>query len=58
MLVLYLGEKIGLGYNDKLMKCCVNIIYTIVIFDNTSILDIEHSQYYIAIGSTQTYKMI
>ena len=31
MLALYLGKRIELGYNNKLMKCCVNIIYTIVI---------------------------
>ena len=40
MLVLYLGKRIGLGYNNKLMKCCVNIIYTIVIFDSTCVMKI------------------
>ena len=38
MLVLYLGKRIGLGYNNELMKCCVNIIYTIVIFDSTYVM--------------------
>ena len=40
MLVLYLGKGIGLGYNDILMKCCVNIIYVIVIFGNTYVMKI------------------
>ena len=42
MLVSYLGKRIGLGYNKKLMKCCVNIIYTIVIFDSTGVMKIMH----------------
>ena len=29
---------IGLGYNNKLMKYFVNIIYTIVIFDSTCVM--------------------
>ena len=40
MLVLYLGKGIGLEYNNKLMKCCVNIIYTIVICDSTCVMKI------------------
>ena len=39
MLVLYLGKRIGLEYN-KLMKCCINIIYTIVICDSTWVMKI------------------
>ena len=31
---------IGLGYNNKLMKCCVNIVYTIVIFGSTCVMKI------------------
>ena len=33
-------KRIKQGYNDKLMKCCVNIIYTTVIFDSTCIMKI------------------
>ena len=40
MLVLYLWERIGLEYNHKLMKCCVNIINTLVIFDSTCVMKI------------------
>ena len=40
MLLLYLGKRIGLGYNDKLMKRYVNIIYTIVIFDSTYVMKV------------------
>ena len=40
MLVSYLGKGIGLGYNNKLMECCVNFIYTIVIFDCTCVMKI------------------
>ena len=29
-----------------------------LLFYNSSILDIEHSPYYIALGSTQTHKVI
>ena len=32
MLVLYVGKRFGLEYNNTLMKCCVYIIYTIVWF--------------------------
>ena len=34
------------------------IIIIIIISYNSSILDIEHSPYYIALGSTQTHKVI
>ena len=40
MLVLYLGKRIGLGYNNNLMKCGVNIIYTIVLFGSTCVMKI------------------
>ena len=40
MLVLYLGKRFRLEYNDKLMKCCVNIIYIIVICDSTCVMKI------------------
>ena len=40
MLVLYLGKRIGLGYRNKLMECCVNIIYTIVLFSSTCVMKI------------------
>ena len=41
MLVLYFGIRIGLGYNkNKLMKSCVNIIYTIVLFGSTCVMKI------------------
>ena len=40
MFVLYLGKRIGLEYNNELMKCGVNIIYTIVICDSTCVMKI------------------
>ena len=40
MLVLYLGKRIGLEYYNKLMKCCVNIIHTIVICVSTYVMKI------------------
>ena len=33
-------------------------IYLLLFLFNSSILDIEHSPYYIALGSTQTHKVI
>ena len=40
VLVLYVGKIFGLEYNNDLMICCVYIIYTIVIRDNTYIMKI------------------
>ena len=41
MLVLYLRKGIGLGYsNNKLIKCCVNIINTIVLFGSMFVMKI------------------
>ena len=40
ILVLFVGKRFGLKYNDNLMKCCVYIIYTIVICDSTYIMKI------------------
>ena len=39
MLVLYRGKRIGLEY-DKLLKCCVNIEYTIVVCDRACVIKI------------------
>ena len=35
-----LGKRFGLEYNNKLMKYCVYIIYTIAISDSTYIMKI------------------
>ena len=40
ILILYVGKRFGLEYNNNLMKCCVYIIYAIVICDNTYIMKI------------------
>ena len=49
-----------LGFMDFLQNNnhhVVNKIYLLLLY-NSSILDIEHSPYYIALGSPQTYKVI
>ena len=38
ILVLYVGKRFGLEYNNNLMICCVYIIYTIVICDSMYIM--------------------
>ena len=40
MFVLYVGKRFGQEYNNGLLKCCVNIIYTIVIYDSIYIMKI------------------
>ena len=40
MLVLYVGMRFGLKYNNKLMKCCIYIIYTIVVCDSSYLIKI------------------
>ena len=40
ILALYVGKKFGQEYNNILMKCCVYIIYNIVICDCTYIMKI------------------
>ena len=40
MLVLYVRKRFRLEYNDNMMKCCVYIMYTLVICDITYIMKI------------------
>ena len=36
----------------------INLIYIYILLYDSSILDIEHSPYYIALDSTQTHKVV
>ena len=40
ILVLYVGKRFGQEYNNKLMKCCGYIIYSIDIYDSKCIMKI------------------
>ena len=48
----------GVAVKIPLMKYIYLIYIYLLLLYNSSILDIEHSPYYVALGSTQTHKVI
>ena len=46
------------SYVDGECKYYILYILDLLLLYNSSVLDIEHSPYYIALGSPQTHKMI
>ena len=57
MLIIYI-YNVYIIYNVNMYIYIVYIYLSLLLLYNSSIIDIEHSPYYIALDSTHTHKVI